>query len=246
VEVALPDGSPQPEPLAGATPSDSSRTRRLRTVVAVIGLAAVLAGAILSYLLGAANKANDANRRTIADQQATIDQLRAENRTLQGLAAKPRGQAEPSPPTGRQLRSGTLLLPYLNCVDLDTPAGEYWRLTDAGCGRSADVLLGQDYQGLRAAVGTLDPVPGGQGSFAGCSGGGMAGTAILYHQLKPKTQICARTSANNVALLEVVTIDVGPAHPDLITFSVTVWAPEPVGTPTAGPGPGVTPSNPSR
>jgi hypothetical protein len=229
VEVTLTDGSSEPAPLAGSTPSESGRTRRLQAVVAVIGLAAILVIPILGYLLGVADKESDANRRTIADQQATIDRLDAENRMLRALPADPVVHAEPSPPIGRQLRSGTLILAYHSCVDLDTPAAEYWRLSDADCGHGADVLLGQGYPGLRATAGTLDPMPSGRASFAGCNDAGMVGKAILYDDLKPKTQICARTSANNVVLLEVVSIDVGPAHPDLITFNVTVWGPEPIG-----------------
>lgn len=225
------DGSSEPAPRGGSTPSDSSRTRGLQAIVAAIGLAAFLVSPILGCLLLMANNENDANRRTIAEQRATIDELRDANRMLRALAANPIVQADPSPSpspspaTGRQLRSGTLLLPYLYCVDLDTIAVEYWRMTNADCGNGADLLLGQDYQGLRATAGTLDPAPNGRASFAGCHSGGMIGQTIPYSELISKRPICARTSANNVALLEVVSIEKGPAHPDLITFNVTVWAP---------------------
>ena len=219
------DGSSETAPDATSTPSESSRTRRLQAIVAVIGLAGILASPILGCLLGAANKENDANRRTIADQQATIDRLRAENGLLQVLAANPVVQADPSPTIGRQLRSGTLTLPFLYCADLDTNAPD-WRMTNADCGNGPDVLLGQDFQGLRASAGVgLDLVPSERASFAGCRSGGTRGEAIPYSQLQPKTLICARTNAENVALLEVVTIDGAPTHPDKITFNVTVWAP---------------------
>ncbi|MEV4518403.1 hypothetical protein AB0K00_56775 [Dactylosporangium sp. NPDC049525] len=223
VEVTLTDGSSETAPDATSTPSESSRTRRLQAVVAVIGLAGILASPILGCLLGAANKENDANRRTIADQQATIDRLRAENGLLQVLAANPVVQADPGPAIGRQLRSGTLTLPFLYCADLDTNAPD-WRMTNADCGNGPDVLLGQDFQGLRATA-WAELVPSERASFAGCRSEGTYGGAIPYGQLQPKTLICVRTSADNVALLEVVTIDGAPTHPDKITFNVTVWTP---------------------
>jgi hypothetical protein len=224
----LADGLSDPDPVALADEAPPSSTRRLRTVVAVIG-PALLVSLILGYFLVKADQEGDANRRTIADQQATIDRLRAESGMWQVLAANPANpaaQPAPSPtaPAVRQLRSGSLVLPFLYCVDLDTPAAENWRMTNADCGRGADLLLGQDFQGIRTTLGGLHRMFGEKVSFEDCARLGPSDQPIPYSQIFLETKICARTSEDNVALLEVVAAVMQSGHPDQITFNVTVWA----------------------
>jgi type II secretory pathway pseudopilin PulG len=221
-------------------PPENRRTRHLQTALALIALAGTLATPILAYRLGASNADNDAKQRTIADQQAAIDALRADNGRLRTQAANPvvRGSPTPSSPSpspspspdpwpevGRQWRSGTLTLPSLYCADLDSDAPD-WLVTNADCGRDRDILLGQDFQGLRAGAGVvLAVLPREQATPAGCHAEKSPPTAIPYSRLSPKTRVCVRTTYKNVAVLEIVTIDGDPRQPTKITFKVTVWSP---------------------
>ncbi|MFG2037316.1 hypothetical protein [Dactylosporangium sp. NPDC048998] len=153
---------------------------------------------------------------------------------LRAQVANPVGRADPSasspdsspsPEVGKQRRSGTLTLSFLYCADLDADAPD-WLVTNTDCGNGRDVLLGQDFQGLRAGKGVeLAVVQREQASFAGCRAEKALSAAVPYSQLQPKTLVCARTTEKNVALLEVVTIDGVPTQPEKITFNVTVWGP---------------------
>ncbi|MEV8513987.1 hypothetical protein [Dactylosporangium sp. NPDC051484] len=233
-------------PAADSTPSENRRTRSPQTVLALIALAGTLATPILGYLLGTANTESDTKQQTIADQQATIDNLRAENGLLRAQVANPVGRVDwipsspgpspsspgpspsspgPSPEVWKRHRSGTLTLPFLYCADLDSDAQD-WLVTNTDCGNGRDVLLGQDFQGLRAGEGVeLAVVQRERASFAGCRAEKALSTAVPYSQLGPKTLVCARTTENNVALLEVVTIDGVPEQRGKVTFNVTLWGP---------------------
>ncbi|WP_433214939.1 hypothetical protein ACQP00_04950 [Dactylosporangium sp. CS-047395] len=210
-----------------STPSDTPPKPRLRSALVLTAAAAVLTTVVLAVLLGVVVRTNSKQQQTIADQQATIDALQAKGPIVvynqpAGPAPSASASVEPLPQVGQQRRAGTLVLPFSYCADLESDA-EDWAMTNADCGKGRDILLGQDFQGLKAAASVAIAVaPREQATYAGCPAG-TPGGSVPYSDLKPKTFVCVRPGGGVVAILEVVTVEGGPTAPAKVTFNVTVW-----------------------
>ncbi|WP_433056590.1 hypothetical protein [Dactylosporangium sp. CS-033363] len=216
-----------------ANPSGTSPTPDLHRPLVLAAAAGAVASMVLAVLLGAAVWTNRGQEQTIADQQATIDSLlaRGENPVVVYTGPTPAGAAPATSPSvgsapaaevGRQRRAGTLVLPFSYCADLESDAAD-WAMTNADCGHGRDILLGQDFQGLKAAATVAIAVaPREQATYAGCPAG-TPGGSVPYRDLLPKTFVCVRMGGGVLGILEVVTVEGVGSAPAKVTFNVTVW-----------------------